>query len=591
MPSLLAAHRKATGPAIADGQDAQDATSQEDREPAVIRNWCGEGGTPVLRTGDIYTPVALGADGRSYVDIEGEPAWAPLTLLPEKAPPQTRANEVPPSGVLIGSRDGRALIKVAKLIGHGAHGAVFQGDRLMRTGPPSSSGLALKFMMLNPQQFASTSPKRLLPGAVKGVFAQYIAQHAFGGCMPHTVCMYDAFMYATPGPGGDSVQWYAVLATEMMEGNVVDLVASPDFRGMTAAARLPVVADIARQMVKAVYDLEMQRIYHDDIKLSNFLYKKRSCCLSASSASASASGTSSHKYEIKITDFDQSSFASRTNDVAEPMLVTTQIIKDSTRGQLDRDAEPWALDPGTRHLLLAELATDGTHRPPEYDTVGSVLRSIHSGEPHADPRLQALIEAEFKETEPHTGVPPLLKCRMATVYNADWLSRMMAFELACSVRELFIVAGFAMFYDPVGGTYPAEITNPQGSSTHRRPSTLVRMAPDGPQSIVPAMPAYSSADRLRLWRGLTRGTVIVDGLRSAHAPPVMALNALLAQIIAPATPSAERPSADFPLTLAAVSGGLPEELLCTGGMDPADCRPTVAELLKFLSEKCAELKK
>lgn len=549
-----------------------------ENEPALIKNWCGVGGKSIMGPGGLYTPIrSLGAQHSGYADmgsIAEASAWQPM--VPAQVGGIDVPNLLPPNGVLIGSRDGKSAYHLTKVLGGGTYGGVFFALRVnvkdMQDIP--NSGVALKIMRLHPEAFVDTSQpgvtKKLSPKAVNGAFIQYVFQRSYGGCMPFSVCMHDAFLLAIPLnslPG--NINWNAVIVMENMQGSLLDLVRAPEILNLPVKRRYSVILNLICKMVRAIFDLELQRIFHDDIKPQNFLFRK----------------LSDGEYEVKVTDFDLGSFAGRTQDIIDNFNLQTAIIKESTRGNLDRTDQNWGNVRSINYLLGAQASTTAWYSPPEYDLV-KLLNSGMQGEDIS--AEMANKQRRFRLPLPTMAVGTIAHVSEFTsfknknVYNADWLSRMMAFELICTMRHIFLDAGLAPHYT-VHHTYPADILVPNGPMVTRGAHTLIRMAAEGAQNIVPPVPAYTDGERLRTWRHLREQTVSTTNVDQSQIWGVTAINTMIANVIAPKTPEVTDPATYFPMEIITTSAGI-DEMLCANQENFKKIRPTVGEVLTTLMD-------
>jgi serine/threonine protein kinase len=557
------------------------------QEPHLMKNWCGAGGSSVMNVGDIYTPVrARGGTQPGYMDMASAveaSAWVPMVPAPVQPTPGEVllvANVLPQGGVLIGSRDGRSAYHIVRGIGGGSYGGIFSAFsvNLANMQDVPNSEVALKLMPINPAMFVAGSqqgqPKRLSPRAINGAFVQYVLQRSYGGCMPYTVCMHNAFMLAVPEvPPRTGVQWHAVIIMEKMDGNVLDLIRSRELLEMKTPERYATVLKLACKMARAVFDLELQRIFHDDIKPQNFLYRK----------------LGPGDYEVKVTDFDLGAFAGRTEGTVDNYRLATEAVKESTRGNFDRDSQAWASVPGVRYLMRAAATTTEFYKPPEYDLVrmvmsGMVGEDITAKLAVSSHMLQMPLPPMAQGAITHVG--EFMPFRNKNIYNADWLSRMMAFELVSSIREMFLAAGLSPHYT-VDRRYPADIMQPQGTMTHRTATTLIRMAPDGAENIVPPTPAYDSAPRLQEWERLRSHTVHPSYPDQTQVSGLSELNRMLASVMAPRRPDPINKSVHHAMQLVTVSPGN-VQTLCADQDNFAVVRPTTGEVLRILLDAAAK---
>jgi hypothetical protein len=319
-----------------------------------------------------WSAAMMGAVRAAIARCGSSAAWIPYEVDGETG--VVDIPHVPLEGICVRADDGGAtapMYRVVGVLGSGTHGVVFHAVRMdphtMAELPDGD--VALKFMLVD--------ERRQPPDDGEDVFleqfARYMLQRAYGGCVASVVCVRDAFVYRT-APGG---RVYAVVATDKMDGDVRALLASRDLSEMPARRRFEAMLVVACMMARAVYDLELQCTFHDDIKLANFLYVRR--------------GMDPGDLEIKITDFDLSAFSTRMNggDGRRLPHVCSSVL-------------PRLGHPGIRYMLHSGLAAR-SHEPPEYAIV--------------------------REAAPDGGA--------ACVFNAEWLSRMMAFELLGAVGEMF----------------------------------------------------------------------------------------------------------------------------------------------------------
>jgi serine/threonine protein kinase len=313
--------------------------------------------------------------------------------------------------------------------------------------------------------------------------------------------------------------------------------------------------------------LELQRIFHDDIKPQNFLYRR----------------IGADNFEIKVTDFDLGAFAGRTEHDVDNYSLASAVIKDVTRGNLDRDSQSWANVPGVRYLMRSRVETTELYKPPEYDLLKMLMKGMVGEDVSARVAAsQHMLQMPLPPMEPGrmAHISNFLPFRNKNIFNADWLSRMMAYELVSSIREMVLAAGLSPHYT-VDRRYPADIMQASSSMAPRAATTLIRMAPDGAENIVPPLPAYDSPARLREWERLRLNTVHPTYTDQAQAQGVGILNALIANVIAPRTPDATNHSVHIAMGLVTVSPGN-VQTLCATQANFAVVRPTTGEVLKAL---------
>jgi serine/threonine protein kinase len=576
------------------------------QEPHLIKNWCGAGGSSIIGTGGVYTPVVpkivqeLTQNApRGYADVPSgseTSVWVPMIPTQFQGETILVPNNPPSGGAFIGSRDGKSAYRVFRSIGGGTYGGVFLASRVnvhdMSDAP--NGKMALKIMPIESSFFVEDPrpdhPKRLSPRAVNGALVQYIFQRSYGGCMPYSVCMHDAFMLAIPahatsdagsssgasaGPssGAGAMRWHAVIVMEAMDGNVMDLIRSEEILSMPPSRRYAVVLKLACKMARAVFDLELQRIFHDDIKPQNFLFRRLGV---------------SGEYEIKVTDFDLGAFAGRSNvstakESIDNAKLASEIIKESTRGNLDRDSDLWKNVPGIRLLLRANADTTKFYKPPEYDLVKLITKGMLGSNVSAELSLSArMLDMPLPPMVAKTvsGVGDFAVFRSKNIFNADWLSRMMAFELISSIREMFLSAGLSPHYS-VHRLYPVDIMVPQGKTVNRSATTLIRMAPDGDDNIVPPIPAWNDPSRMLVWSHLRSTTVHPSNLDSKQMDGLKSINTMIANVLAPRTPDAQNRAVHHAMRSISVSPGN-IQTLCASQDNFVAVRPTTGDVLRTL---------
>lgn len=392
----------------------------------VIQNW-----------GRLYELTAT--DGQNLFtpkydkqNTGGAAFWIPMS--DSSASDIVEVNEPPIDGALLGSKDGKTVYRVMRLIGRSASSSVFSAIKVNANTLQNMAGneVAIKFIPINSVMYTSTHPKRLSTETVSKLFAQYIVQRSYGGCVSSTVRMYDAFVLAIPASStSDKIHWFVAVVTEKMDGNILDLVNSHEFKRMSCTQRCNIVLHVACKIVHAVFELELQGLFHDNIRPTNFLYRKiQTGC-----------------YEIKITDFDLGSLITKIviGDFFTDQIVNRTIEVTSNKPLLDVTIpQNWQNLANVRFLMRCMLKIVDSHRPPEYDLVNIALKRMHGID--VSIKLQRAFDPQIYQTVSNAtqngnGILAFLN---KNIYNTEWLSRMSAFALAVTVQDLFTASGFSM---------------------------------------------------------------------------------------------------------------------------------------------------
>ena len=381
----------------------------------------------------------------------------------------------------------------------------------------------------------------ITPGSLAGQFSHYVLQRAYGGCMPMTVCLYDTFLFAKPRTADPKspLAWYIVMAMEKMKGSVDRMVIEKGFYLAPTEQKFARCVALFAKMTRAIFDMEVQSIFHNDIKPQNFLYND--------------DGT------VKVTDFDLGCFASRMRGMGEnAALLRRQFVSYNTDGAVDTSKDPWSSDSHTRTLMRCMYQTTETYQPPEYRMIQEMGQRARQ---QNDVRLHAEIQAQ-------------------TLNNPDWLSRMMAYQLVASFRELVLMCGLNLpYYDPVNRSYPVDVRKPTGArKTDVGPSHYVAMAFDGAYPLAP-----TPNNKIDTYIDVRLDSVHLDAIKDKAMRDVANnLNKLLGVVIAPKHPTSSDLTTVFPVD--------PKTYLCTGATKPDQTRPTVPMLMKFLSSLMQRLK-
>jgi serine/threonine protein kinase len=571
-----------------------DGTKRYDRRKPhralhTMQNWC----TPdpgFMGGGSVYTTVRSTGNGYEILipkissSSPGD-VWNPFD--PKNGRP---VDSIPPGGLLIGSKRGNSAYRITGILGKGEYGVVFRARNVdPSTMADADENMALKFMLIKSKDLIESQqhgqPERigmdvnrkqrslLVPRSTHGLFLHYIMQMSYAGCIPDTMPVHNVFFFASPDGVDGSVQWCMVIATELMDGNIEDILSSHKFREMGTRERLENALEISCKMTRAVHNLETHGIFNDDIKLQNFL----------------CSNTEDRGCIIKVMDFDLGFIANRMLKVSDDNdRLSMQVVMDYARNNPNGEGDaPWVNDPGTRYITRPSKCSH--FQPPEYDITSTIIKRMEGmgsskfataigNDPSSLHHLVVSTDIHVPTGETRSNDSDILKFRMKSVYNADWLSRMIAFELTCTIREIFILAGLSPHYDPSTGEYPSDMrpnTGPK-KSIKRCACSLVRMMPDGDDNIYPPEPAYDTPEGLIGWRMLRNNTVDPKNIDPKYIDDVKELNDMIARVIAPM----DTPNPTTHLPMRSIQTVNSNELLCSN-IDMSN-RPTTGELLRFM---------
>jgi serine/threonine protein kinase len=556
-------------------------TPQHMDEMHTMRNWCTLKPTRSTHRNSIYAAVKKSPTHGYEILIPKISAASPDDVWNPFNPKDNKpVDSMSPEGLLIGSKDGGSAYRITGILGSGEYGIVFRANTLDPSTMLSlrkNEDVALKFMLIKskdlimrqhqaqPRDIGMDVNKKqqnlLMPGSTHGLFLQYIMQMSYDGCIPDTMPTHNVFFFASPDGMGGSVQWCMVVATELMDGNVKDILSSKRFREMDRRERFGEAIKISYKITRAIHNLETHGIFNDDIKLQNFL----------SSTDAGSNHT------IKVMDFDLGFIAGRMLNVMNDndRLAMRVVMDYARRTPNGKEDAPWVNDPGTRYITRS---TRRSHfQPPEYDIVSTIMKRMRGVEARfATGDEGSNLSPDLAKYNARSNDPNILEFRMKSVYNADWLSRMMAFELTCAMREIFILAGLSPHYRLHTGEYPTDMGKDPKPYARRCACSLVKMMPDGEDNIYPPEPAYKTPKGLIGWKTLRDNTIESEGMDPKCIGMVKELNDTIARIIAPV----DAPNPVTHLPMRSVKVGNSEELLCSN--TDASNRPTTMELLKFL---------
>lgn len=490
-------------------------------EPTLMKNWCIPGRRLGVGVGELRTPVKT--QGTDQINPSG-------SVLFGINPTESTAK-----GALIKSPDGKSVYRIIRDIGKSAFLA--SAVDVSTTKDIAGKEVVLKIVSTQPHFPMDSTPE---------AFARYVLQRSYGECIPSAVHMRDAFMFAAPTETNLNV----VIAMEKMDGNVLDLIRNVEALQMCPAARYAIVLELACKMARAVFDLELQQVFHDNIKPQNFLCRK----------------LGGNKCEVKVTDFDLGTLAGE-------MRSTTKIA----RGELDENVRKWVHIPGVRYLLHSKDVATELYKPPEYKLVRAMIHKM------GESLSRNAVGMRLPNMDSLEDSVDFMNKNM---FNTDWLSRMMAFELIASIREMFLAAGVSPYYT-ADCDYPVDIMNPHGSLSKRAASTLVRMDFNGPHNIAPSSPTCDTARRMTVWNNLRLNTVHLRDLRSEQMQGAEIINNLIANVLAPNVPKSLDGSVHCPIGLVEISAGN-VQTLCANRSNFATIRPTTYEVLKILMGAAAK---
>jgi hypothetical protein len=330
---------------------------------------------------------------------------------------------------MIATNDDIHHYAISKFMGQGPNGVVHAAV------DDDGVDVALKFMRIQTSDLNRANE----------LFTRYVLQRSYYWCISNIVCMQDAFIFkvvtADQAPG-----WYGVIVLEKMDGNILDLLNSEQFSAMSIEERYEDVMMVVCKMVKVMCDLEAHGMPHDDVRLSNFLYRL----------------IGPREYEIKVTDCDLSSF--QFDSMLHDELSSPRFRNDASSFWFDH--------PGVRYARRMERA-EMKYEPPEC----AMLRLLEEGmsfngrdvsseldvavrdgllDPNAIPpaivfRFHRQNSGDFVHHQQvkRLGSRDIFDFRSGYMFNLDWLGRMIAFEMMGAVREIFLVAlgGNELSYD------------------------------------------------------------------------------------------------------------------------------------------------
>lgn len=499
-----------------------------DTRPSIITSWKTHSVLNSRPSSSIFTladPRRPDAD----MPLDALAAWAPMIPIPGT----NRYTYVPideANPVYISARDNSRGYSIYKGVSEGSYGVIYyaMATRDNRT-------VALKFMKVDPNDLARLPYAGIghgtviSPTAAAGLFVHYALQRSYGGCMPLTVCLYDTFLFVKPhmaNPKGPT-NWYIVMAMEKMKGNINQMVRQPHVLDMKAGPKFVEGLRIFAKMTRAIYDLELQSIFHNDIKPANFLYN--------------VDGT------VKVTDFDLGCYASRMRTIGyDPKTLLRNFISHFTDGGLNTDDAQWYHD---RHFMRCAYQTTEYYEPPEYKLLNAMVRSV-SGD-----RAREIM--------------------VNTLNDADWLSRMMAYQLVCSFREIALDAGLNYpYYDHKTYRYCLDvndISRGYGGGVHA--GRYSKMAFAGDVALAPTRGDLS--DAIGAYIRLRSSTVTLANIPDANTRKMADnFNSLLAGVIAPKNPTPADTTTEYPMD--------PTIFMCVSPGKLNIIRPTVGKLLEML---------
>lgn len=504
--------------------------------PEVVTSWKMHSILNADIGNSLFTQIRANGDNGSDLS-EGEAAqWVPMVYVPEN---KMLMGSPPTKVIRISARNGSRGYDIHRLIGSGGYGSVYLCNR-----SDTGEDVAIKFQRID-QRYLLRIPKvgwagtaRVIsPAKVAGLFAHYVMQRAYGGCLPAVVCAKDVFLYATPNPPpaveGQPLQWYICVAMENMDGDMLPLAIE---QSKTREGLLGRMMSMFGKMTKAIYDMELQSMFHNDIKPGNFLHSRGGAI-------------------IKVTDFDLTCFGSRIGGIgSNASQLLRQLVSHFTEGGVDTSASPWdATD--AKELLKCQYMTTKEYAPPEYALMIANIASM----PPDRHDSNALRDYETR-----------------TLRNSDWLSRMMAYELVCSFRELALGANMnAPYYIKSDNSYVSDIKSPEsnrkrGVSIHR----MIGMDYDGLYAIAPSDSAVNDEQKMHNYDAMRRKTIVTANLRGEEVRVANEFNNMVASVIAPCKPHMVD-------NMYKMHCPMDERTLLCAPQDRVDeVRPTVSMLLK-----------
>ena len=504
-----------------------------DTRPDVVTSWKVRSMIKANSRSSIFTMVDP-ASVRTELPAQVASSWSPMVL--GKDGRLTFSVIDPKKPIYISAKDSSRGYRIDRGVSSGGYGSIYFATST------KGSPVALKFIKVHKNllirvdsEDGSGSANIISPGTVAGLFTHYVLQRSYGGCMPMTVCLYDTFLFARPSTADPKspVEWYIVMAMEKMKGDVMRMVWESYTHDISADVKFVKCIKLFTKMTRAIFDLEVQSIFHNDIKPQNFLYND--------------DGT------VKVTDFDLGCFASRMRGVGEnSALLLRQFINYNTDGAVDTSKDPWAHNKQTIAFMKCIFKTTINYEPPEY----KYMRDMWD--------LAESVNDKQKVRE----------IDVSTLNNPDWLSRMMAYQLICSFRELILFAGLnSPYYNATSpGFYPIDVGNPGGVARPKvKASDYIKMDFDGDFSIAP-----TTGNKISLYKTIRLNSVVLQNIRDENVRNVVKeFNEKLATVIAPKIPDRADPSTELRVN--------PKTFLSVGDMNPDTVRPTIPMLMKFMT--------
>lgn len=486
----------------------------DDKKPGIVTSWNLRDTAAIDLQGNVYMMMERAPGAHSISDMASIPkasAWVPhaqdggmdVTAVPEGNPYYITSRNMQKGYAIIGA------------IAKGGYGTVYDAIRINprnvgNVGPsaPQDSRVAIKFVLAKSIRTGEGDAAVISPGSVAGMFINYAIQRSYGGCMPFTVCMQDIFLYAKPKNSlsdNPEMDWYVAIVMERMSGHIGHLVNTMEFRRVipghmqhprVLTERIKAFGLLMSKCCRAIYDLELLRIWHNDIKPSNFLWK----------------GSDS---VVQVTDFDISVFAQYMSRGREEPYEAARAayIRARTDGGVDVRQEPWRSDGDTADLLGSFLQTTSFYEPPEYRKISDLLGRGSGQSDQNKAKLKAL-----------------------TIHRAEWWSRMMLYQLIATFRELCLETGLNQPYyvpytrekvsakiqtpspreAPFVGTYVKDVTLPNAMAASNRSERgfafkFNQMKFDqGDGCIAPCPVGTPFSTRLEAWRKIRSSTINID---------------------------------------------------------------------------------
>jgi len=436
---LLTSYIKRSDEEIAEA--AKHSFSKEDEFPAPVMAWA-DLENPLKATGlsHLYTVARPGENGA----MEDDPGtWdvqkALNTFLHSK----------------VADADGKVVYRITGVLGRGGYGFVYSAVRTMAHPPPDykQQEVAIKFEnLIGPdsmveimdQRTKQKDPAMSIRSSIDW-FVQYALQRMYGGCLMSMVCLYDVFFLATRNEKDPSnVTWYKCSVMEKMDGDLTSLVKGymrssaqnikqrEDLRDRKKfLSRMLFYIDIVTQMSKCLYELQLNRFYHNDIKMANFLYSR---------------DPRSGRITVKLADFGIAKFSSY---YTMQRAIDKEIPRDRQNAQwtvINKTSRIKYLDLDEKSDMLAILTGGYVNA-----TMGWPMADIMDfGRMHAvttvtnkPPEYYLIVKADPKDPEriPPMDVPP-------EEYNPRWMDRMMGYQFVTVMRELAFALGLNRGIDP-----------------------------------------------------------------------------------------------------------------------------------------------